>query len=106
MVLIFAAFLAANRVALRKCVLVKATCFWRSALLVVAEQCRSSVPFTISGIRFDEVTATYSTAISGVASCLLHGVDDLEADIHGEADRLLVAVEIAEGHGGFPGSRA
>ena len=49
-------FLAAKRVALRKCVLVKVTCFWRSALLVVAEQCRSIVPLTIRGMRFDEVT--------------------------------------------------
>ena len=37
----------------------------------------------------------------GHAELLLYGVDDLEADIHGEADRLLVAIEIAEGHRGF-----
>ncbi|MGY4409898.1 hypothetical protein ACVWW4_001634 [Bradyrhizobium sp. LB7.1] len=32
----------------------------------------------------------------GHAELLLHGVDDLEADVHGEADRLLVSVQIAE----------
>ena len=55
-------FRAANRVADRKCDFVNAT--WRclSALLVVAEQTRSTVPFIMSGMRLDDVTGLVSTS--------------------------------------------
>ena len=36
--------------------MVKATCFWRSRLLVVEPHSRSIVPFAISGMRVAEVT--------------------------------------------------
>src|SRR5271165_2371314 len=43
----------------RKCAFVNDTCFARSALFVVEPHSRSTVPFAISGIRVEEVTATY-----------------------------------------------
>ena len=55
------AFRAANRVADRKCEFVNATWRCRSALLVVEEQTRSTVPFIMSGMRLDDVTGSVST---------------------------------------------
>src|SRR5258708_32187596 len=55
-------FFETKRVAVRKCVLVKATCFRRSALLVVDPHSRSIVPLANSGIRVDEVTGLNSIA--------------------------------------------
>src|ERR1700720_559431 len=58
----FEAFLETKRVAVRKWVLVKATCFRRSGLLVVEPHSRSMVPLASNGIRVDEVTGLNSTA--------------------------------------------
>ena len=55
-------FLETNRVAVRKCVLVNATCFSRSVLLVVDPHSRSMVPLAISGIRADELTGLSLTS--------------------------------------------
>ena len=38
----------------------------------------------------------------GELQLLLHGVDDLGADVHGEADGLLLVVEVGEGNRRFP----
>src|ERR1700730_3618997 len=56
------AFFEMKRVAVRKWVLVKATCFRRSGLLVVDPHSRSMVPLASNGIRVDEVTGLNSTA--------------------------------------------
>ena len=42
--------------------LVNATCFSRSALLVVEPHSRSMVPLASSGMRFDEVTGSWRAA--------------------------------------------
>src|SRR5213075_3007600 len=63
-------FLAAKRVADRKCEFVNATWRCRSALFVVAEQTRSTVPFIMSGIRLDDVTGLVSTfRLESSSSC-------------------------------------
>src|SRR5260370_33401891 len=49
-------FFETKRVAVRKCVLVKATCFRRSALLVVEPHSRSMVPLANSGMRGEDGT--------------------------------------------------
>src|SRR5437660_716935 len=54
-------FLETKRVAVRKWVLVKATCFRRSGLLVVDPHSRSMVPLASNGIRVDDVTGLNST---------------------------------------------
>src|ERR1700761_550098 len=54
--LILLDFFETKRLAVRKWVLVKATCFWRSALLVVDPHSRSMVPLASRGIRVDDVT--------------------------------------------------
>ena len=56
------AFFETKRVAVRKWVLVKATCFRRSALLVVEPHSRSMVPLASNGIRVDDVTGLNSTS--------------------------------------------
>jgi hypothetical protein len=62
------AFFATYRFAVTKCVIVKATCFWRSRLLVVEPHSRSIVPFAISGMRVAEVTGFSLTSIFGILS--------------------------------------
>src|SRR5260221_11608926 len=55
-------FLETKRVAVRKWVLVNATCFRRSELLVVDPHSRSMVPLASNGIRVDDVTGWNSIA--------------------------------------------
>src|SRR5882757_7620566 len=63
-------FLETKRLAVRKWVLVKETCFWRSALLVVEPHSRSTVPFAISGIRVADVTGlSLTSSLSTLSSC-------------------------------------
>ncbi|WLA52263.1 hypothetical protein QIH80_20515 [Bradyrhizobium elkanii] len=79
--------------------MVKVTCFWRSALLVVAEQCRSIV--AVDHQR-NAVRRGHREVVDGdvrYAELLLHGIDDLQADVERKADRPLIVVEIAEGNG-------
>ncbi len=64
-------FLATNRVAVRKWVLVKPACFWRSTLLVVEPHSRSIVPLAISGMRVAEVTGLSLTSILSSFRCVL-----------------------------------
>src|ERR1700704_5625677 len=64
--LILLDFWETKRLAVRKWVLVKETCFWRSALLVVEPHSRSTVPLAISGIRLAEVTSWYLTSSFGI----------------------------------------
>src|SRR5215207_5886710 len=95
------AFRAANRVADRKCEFVNATWRCRSALLVVEEQTRSTVPFIMSGMRLDDVTGSVSTVTNGhvgEVELVLNCVHDFHADIDGVSNRLLIPIEIAEGH--------
>src|SRR6266480_6393956 len=54
-------FLETKRVAVRKWVLVNATCFRRSGLLVVDPHSRSMVPLASNGMRVDDVTGLNST---------------------------------------------
>src|ERR1700693_6402835 len=54
--LILLAFFETKRLAVRKCVLVKEICFWRSALLVVEPHSRSMVTLASNGMRGDDVT--------------------------------------------------
>src|SRR6266481_7329122 len=49
------AFFETKRVAVRKWVLVKETCFRRSVLLVVDPHSRSMVPLASNGMRVDDV---------------------------------------------------
>jgi len=63
-----AARLTTYRLAVTKCVIVKATCFWRSRLLVVEPHSRSIVPFAISGMRVAEVTGFSLTWMLGILS--------------------------------------
>ena len=67
-VLTFDPFLLTNRVAVTKWVIVNATCFWRSRLLVVEPHSRSMVPFAISGIRVADVTGLSLTWRFGIFS--------------------------------------
>ena len=46
----------------------KATCFWRSALLVVEPHSRSMVPLAIRGMRVEEVTGFIFTSSLGMSS--------------------------------------
>ena len=55
----------------RKCALVKAACLARSALFVVEPHSRSTVPFAISGMRVEDVTAMYFVWILSSLSSLL-----------------------------------
>src|SRR3979411_2948669 len=55
-------FFETQRVAGRKWVLVKETCFGRSALLVVDPHSRSMVPLASNGMRVDDVTGLNSVA--------------------------------------------
>ena len=64
----FDAFFATYRFAVTKWVMVNATCFWRSRLLVVEPHSRSMVPFAISGIRVAEVTGLSLTSRFGILS--------------------------------------
>src|SRR5450631_902024 len=57
-----AGFLRDEGVTTRKWVLVKETCFWRSALLVVEPHSRSMVPLASKGMRVDDVTEVNSTS--------------------------------------------
>ncbi len=63
-------FLATNRVAVRKWVLVKAACFCRSGLLVVEPHSRSIVPLAISGMRVAEVTGLNFTSSLSSFRCV------------------------------------
>src|ERR1700675_3224197 len=60
--LIWLDFFETKRVTTRKWVLVKETCFWRSALLVVEPHSTSMVPLARRGMRVDDVTEVNSTA--------------------------------------------
>src|SRR6202022_4803245 len=60
--LILPDFLETNRLAVRKWVLVKAICFWRSTLLVVEPHSRSMVPLASNGMRVDDVTGLSLTS--------------------------------------------
>ena len=63
------AFFETKRVAVRKWVLVKATCFSRSGLLVVEPHSRSMVPLASKGMRVDDVTGLNSTwSLSSLSS--------------------------------------
>src|SRR5258707_15147150 len=67
--LILLDFLETKRLAVRKWVLVKAICFWRSALLVVDPHSRSTGPLAGSGIRVDDVTGlSLTSGLSGLSS--------------------------------------
>src|ERR1700732_4619839 len=62
-------FFETKRVAVRKWVLVKETCFRRSGLLVVEPHSRSMVPFASNGMRDDEVTGLNSVvSLSSLSS--------------------------------------
>src|SRR5882724_836512 len=62
-------FFETKRVAVRKWVLVKATCFRRSGLLVVDPHSRSMVPLASKGIRVEDVTGVNSTcSLSSLSS--------------------------------------
>src|SRR5881397_2444380 len=67
----FDAFLLTKRFAVTKCVIVKATCFWRSRLLVVEPHSRSTVPLAIRGMRVAEVTGFSFTWRFGILSSAL-----------------------------------
>src|SRR3978361_1300938 len=54
--LILLDFLETKRLAVRKWVLVKEICFWRSTLFVVEPHSRSMVPLAGRGMRVDRVT--------------------------------------------------
>src|SRR5260370_17300209 len=60
--LILLDFLETKRLAVRKWVLVKEICFWRSALLVLDPHSRSMVPLASNGMRVDGVTAESLTS--------------------------------------------
>src|ERR1700688_1321528 len=62
MELILLDFFETNRLAVRKWVLVKEICFWRSALLVVEPHSRSMVPLASKGMRGDDVTGLSLTS--------------------------------------------
>src|SRR3977135_195246 len=59
--LILLDFFETKRVAVKKWVLVKETCFRRSAFLVVEPHSRSMVPLASNGMRVDDVTGVNST---------------------------------------------
>jgi len=84
-------FFETKRVAVRKWVLVKETCFRRSALLVVEPHSRSMVAIGEQGNAGDDVTGLNSTSSFVELELLLHRVDDPVADVDREADRLLVS---------------
>ncbi|MNN68520.1 hypothetical protein D3C81_1842360 [compost metagenome] len=58
--------LVSRRVPTSKIPTEKATCCWRSTLLVVEPHSTSTVPFCTSGIRVWEVTRLYLTFRSGL----------------------------------------
>src|SRR5438309_10843895 len=60
--LILLDFLETKRLAVRKWVLVKEICFWRSALLVLDPHSRSMVPLASNGMRVDGVTGVSLTS--------------------------------------------
>ena len=66
-----AAFLLTNRFAVTKCVIVNATCFWRSRLFVVEPHSRSIVPLAINGMRVADVTGFSFTWRFGIFSSAL-----------------------------------
>src|SRR5690606_41688073 len=70
-VLILDDFLATKRVAVINVVGAKATCTWRSTVLVDDPQTMSTVPFATSGIRVDGVTGTYLMSIFSMPSWVL-----------------------------------
>src|SRR5881628_286739 len=65
------AVLLTKRFAVTKCVIVKATCFWRSRLLVVEPHAESTVPLAIRGMRVAEVTGFSFTWRFGILSSAL-----------------------------------
>ena len=89
-------FFDTNRVAVRKWVLVKATCFRRSALLVVEPHSRSMVPLASNGIRVDDVTGLNSAVSLSSFSSAFTAATMVTADVDRKADRLLVVIEIGE----------
>ena len=64
-------FLVIRRVPITKIVFEKATCCWRSALLVVEPHSMSTVPFCTSGMRFCDVTGVSFTFRFGMFSFCL-----------------------------------
>src|SRR5438034_10670165 len=69
-------FFETKRVAVRKWVLVKETCFRRSALLVVEPHSRSMVPLASNGMRVDDVTGlTWASGLSSLSSFLTSSTD-------------------------------
>src|SRR3979490_2762418 len=67
--LILLDFFETNRLAVRKWVLVKEICFWRSALLVLDPHSRSMVPLGSNGMRVDGVTGmSLTSSLSGLSS--------------------------------------
>ena len=105
-VLRLADFFETKRFAVTKWVMVKATCFSRSRLLVVEPHSRSTVPLAISGMRVDEVTGLSFDLELVELQLFLHGVDDLVTDVHRKADRLLIVVVDRKTGSTIRGSRA
>src|SRR2546429_157229 len=67
--LILLDFFETKRLAVRKWVLVKEICFWRSALLVVEPHSRSMVPLASNGMRVDDVTGlSLTSSLSSLSS--------------------------------------
>jgi hypothetical protein len=63
------AFFDMNRLAVTKCVIVNATCFCRSRVLVVEPHSRSTVPLAISGMRVADVTGlSLTSSLSSLSS--------------------------------------
>src|ERR1700684_611933 len=67
--LILLDFLETKRLAVRKWVLVKAICFWRSGLLVVEPHSRSMGPLASNGMRVDDDTGlSLTSSLSSLSS--------------------------------------
>src|SRR6202171_3694201 len=67
--LILLNFLETKRLAVRKWVLVKEICFWRSALLVLDPHSRSMVPLASKGMRVDGGTGgRLTSSLSSLSS--------------------------------------